>query len=198
MADPIITKIELHTYECERENLGTDYNGFNTVYEPGNRIKSQGNVLRVQTDQGIVGEYAGGRAAEFSTIPIFAHFLIGRSALQRELINTEVKRALRQVARIGLALSTSRCGTSPANSTINRSTSCWAATRTASPATPAPTTAITSPTASRRPRRSPTSPNSASNWAIPPSRSTAGAARPSARKWPTSTPSASASAAKWT
>ncbi len=103
MADPIITKIELHTYECERENLGTDYNGFNTVYEPGNRIKSQGNVLRVQTDQGIVGEYAGGRAAEFSTIPIFAHFLIGRSALQRELINTEVKRALRQVARIGLA-----------------------------------------------------------------------------------------------
>ncbi len=103
MADPIITKIELQTYECERENLGTDYNGFNIVYEPGNRIKHQGNVLRVETDQGIVGEYAGGRAAEFSTIPIFAHFLIGRSALQRELIYTEVKRALRQVARIGLA-----------------------------------------------------------------------------------------------
>ena len=103
MADPIITKIDLHTYECERENLGTDYNGFNIVYEPGNRIKHQGNVLRVETDQGIVGEFAGGRAVEFSTIPIFAHFLIGRSALQRELIYTEVKRALRGVARIGLA-----------------------------------------------------------------------------------------------
>ena len=103
MADPIITKIEVHTYESERENLGTDYNGFNIVYEPGNRIKQQGNVMRVETDQGIVGEYAGGRAAEFSTIPLFAHFLIGRSALQRELIYTEVKRALRQVARIGLA-----------------------------------------------------------------------------------------------
>ena len=103
MADPIITKIEVHTYESERENLGADYNGFNIVYEPGNRIKQQGNVLRVETDQGIVGEYAGGRAAEFSTIPLFAHFLIGRSALQRELIYTEVKRALRQVARIGLA-----------------------------------------------------------------------------------------------
>ncbi len=103
MADPIITKIELHTYTFERENLGTDYNGFNIVYEPGNRIKHQGNVLRVETDQGITGEFAGGRDAEFSTIPIFAHFLIGRSALQRELIYTEVKRALRQVARIGLA-----------------------------------------------------------------------------------------------
>ena len=35
--------------------------------------------------------------------PTFAHFLIGRSALQRELIYTEVRRALRQVARIGYA-----------------------------------------------------------------------------------------------
>ena len=103
MADPIITKIETHTYEYETENLGKDYNGFNTVYEPGNRMKSQGNVLRIETDQGIVGEYAGGGGAEFSTIPTFAHFLIGRSALQRELIYTEVRRALRQVARIGYA-----------------------------------------------------------------------------------------------
>ena len=102
MADPIITKIETHTYEYERENLGKDYNGFNIVYEPGNRMKSQGNILRIETDQGIVGEYAGGGGAEFSTIPTFAHFLIGRSALQRELIYTEVRRALRQVARIGL------------------------------------------------------------------------------------------------
>ena len=103
MADPIITKIETHTYEFERENLGKDYNGFNIVYEPGNRMKSQGNILRIETDQGIVGEYAGGGGAEFSTIPTFAHFLIGRSALQRELIYTEVRRALRQVARIGYA-----------------------------------------------------------------------------------------------
>ena len=103
MADPIITKIEVHEYQFEMENLGTDYNGFNLIYEPGNRISQRGNILRIETDQGIVGEYAGGRAAEFSTIPLFAHFLIGRSALERELIYTEVKRALRQVARIGLA-----------------------------------------------------------------------------------------------
>ncbi len=103
MADPVITKIEIHTYECERENLGKDYNGFNLVYEPDSRIKSQGSVLRIETDQGIVGEYAGGSGAEYSTLPTFVHFLIGRSALQRELIYTEVRRALRQVARIGIA-----------------------------------------------------------------------------------------------
>ncbi len=103
MADPIITKIEIHTYESERVNLGKDYNGFNLVYEPGSRIKTQGSILRIETDQGIVGEYAGGSGAEYSTLPTFIHFLIGRSALQRELIYTEVRRALRQVARIGFA-----------------------------------------------------------------------------------------------
>lgn len=103
MADPIITKIEIHTYESERVNLGKDYNGFNLVYEPGSRIKTQGSILRIETDQGIVGEYAGGGGAEYSTLPTFIHFLIGRSALQRELIYTEVRRALRQVARIGFA-----------------------------------------------------------------------------------------------
>ncbi|MYJ78100.1 MAG: mandelate racemase, partial [Caldilineaceae bacterium SB0670_bin_27] len=75
MADPIITKIEIHTYESERVNLGKDYNGFNLVYEPGSRIKSQGSILRIETDQGIVGEYAGGGGAEYSTLPTFAHFL---------------------------------------------------------------------------------------------------------------------------
>ena len=103
MADPIITKIEIHTYESERVNLGKDYHGFNLVYEPGSRIKTQGSILRIETDQGIVGEYAGGSGAEYSTLPTFIHFLIGRSALQRELIYTEVRRALRQVARIGFA-----------------------------------------------------------------------------------------------
>ncbi|MDE0079047.1 MAG: hypothetical protein OXO50_16120 [Caldilineaceae bacterium] len=103
MADPIITKIEIHTYESERVNLGKDYNGFNLVYEPGSRIKTQSSILRIETDQGIVGEYAGGSGAEYSTLPTFIHFLIGRSALQRELIYTEVRRALRQVARIGFA-----------------------------------------------------------------------------------------------
>ena len=103
MADPIITKIEIHTYESERVNLGKDYNGFNLVYEPGSRIKTQGSILRIETDQGIVGEYAGGSGAEYSTLPTFIHFLIGRSALQRELIYTEVRRGLRQVARIGFA-----------------------------------------------------------------------------------------------
>ena len=103
MKDPVITKIEVHEYEYTLRDMGHDYNGFNLVYEPGGSAKNKGWIIRVFTDQGITGEYAGGSDAEFSTLPRFAPYLIGRSALERERIYSDVRRALRQVARIGYA-----------------------------------------------------------------------------------------------
>lgn len=103
MTDPIITRIEVHEYEYSLADMGKDYNGFNLVYEPGGNVTSRGNIIRILTDQGVSGEFAGGNAAEYSTLPSFKHFLIGSSALERERFYTEVRRALRQVARIGYA-----------------------------------------------------------------------------------------------
>ncbi|MGQ9632566.1 MAG: enolase C-terminal domain-like protein [bacterium] len=103
MAEPKITKIEVHEYEYTLNDLGTDYNGFNLVYVPGNTISPKGYIIRIFTDSGPIGEYAGGSAAEYSTLPTFAHYLVGKNALERERIYTDVKRALRQVARIGIA-----------------------------------------------------------------------------------------------
>ena len=103
MSDPKITRIEIHEYKWELPNMGRDYNGFNLVYEPGAKAQMTGYVMQMFTDVGIVGEFAGGGRAEYSTLPQFWHFLKGRSALERENINSEVKRALRQVARIGIA-----------------------------------------------------------------------------------------------
>src|SRR5262245_61497246 len=103
MPEPIITKIELHEYEFTLSDLGTDYNGFNLVYVPGSTLQRKGYILRILTEGGVIGEYAGGGAAEYSTLPSFAHYLLGKNALERERIYTDVKRALRQVARIGLA-----------------------------------------------------------------------------------------------
>jgi len=102
MADPKITKIEVHEYEFVHSDLGTDYNGFNLVYSPGQAITRSGKIIRILTDQGIAGEYAGGHAADYATLPVFASYLIGKSALERERIYSDVRRALRQVARIGL------------------------------------------------------------------------------------------------
>jgi len=103
MADPKITKIEIYEYEYTLNNLGKDYHGFNLVYEPGGTVTSRGNILRIHTDAGVTGEYAGGSATDYATLPRFVHFLLGHSALERERIYTEVSRALRQVARIGYA-----------------------------------------------------------------------------------------------
>ena len=103
MADPIITRIELHEYAYTIENLGTDYNGFNLVYSPGGKVEQRGRIMRVFTDAGVIGEYAGVGDADAATLPRFKHYLLGRNALERERIYSDVNRALRQVARIGLA-----------------------------------------------------------------------------------------------
>jgi L-alanine-DL-glutamate epimerase-like enolase superfamily enzyme len=103
MEEPRITRIELHEYAFTLQELGVDYNGFNLVYEPGGRISRKGYVLRILTDMGVVGEYAGGGAAEYSTLATISQYLIGKNALERERIYSDVRRALRQVARIGIA-----------------------------------------------------------------------------------------------
>lgn len=103
MGDPNITRIEIHEYQWQLPNMGKDYHGFNLVYEPGNTITMTGRILKIFTDAGIVGEYAGGSPADYATLPQFWHFIKGHSALQRERIYTEVRRSLRQVAHIGLA-----------------------------------------------------------------------------------------------
>ena len=102
MADPKITKLELHTFRYEVPDMGRDGDGFNLVYAPGGRLDSEGQVLRLFTDTGLVGECLAGRASELSTLPQFWHYLKGKSALQRERINDDVKRALRQAARMGV------------------------------------------------------------------------------------------------
>ena len=102
MADPKITKLELHTFRYEVPDMGRDGDGFNLVYAPGGRLDSEGQVLRLFTDTGPVGECLAGRASELSTLPQFWHYLKGKSALQRERINDDVKRALRQAARMGV------------------------------------------------------------------------------------------------
>jgi len=103
MAEPRITGIEVHTYTYTLGDLGTDYNGFNLVYVPGSTVVQTNHIIRILTDVSLVGEYAGGSAADYAILPSFAHYLIGKPALERERIYADVKRALRQVARIGLA-----------------------------------------------------------------------------------------------
>jgi L-alanine-DL-glutamate epimerase-like enolase superfamily enzyme len=103
MADPKITRIEVHEYTYTLDNLGRDYNGFNLVYSLGGKAEMRGHIIRIFSDVGAVGEYAGGSAADYALLKGFAHYLLGKNALERERIFTDVNRAMRQMARMGLA-----------------------------------------------------------------------------------------------
>lgn len=104
MADrPKITSIEITEFEYTLHELGTDYNGFNLVYEPGSTITRQSAVLQIHTDVGITGEYVTGMG-QLATLPGLAEYLIGQNPLERERIYQDVKRAMRQMARIGVAV----------------------------------------------------------------------------------------------
>jgi L-alanine-DL-glutamate epimerase-like enolase superfamily enzyme len=103
MADPKITKITVYEYEYGVNDLGLDASGFNIVYVPGNTIMRKGYAIRIFTDQGLTGEFTSGLGAEYATLPTIANYLIGQNALERERIYNDVKRALRKVARIGIA-----------------------------------------------------------------------------------------------
>ncbi|BCX05502.1 MAG: mandelate racemase [Candidatus Roseilinea sp.] len=103
MADPKIARIEVHEYAFTLDNLGRDYNGFNLVYSPGGKAEMRGHVIRIFSDVGAIGEYAGGSAADYALLKGFAHYLLGKNALERERIFSDVNRAMRQVARMGLA-----------------------------------------------------------------------------------------------
>ncbi len=101
-ADLTIRRLTIRKYQWTLPNLGYDYNGFNQVYEPGGKVTNTGHVLTIETDAGITGEYVGGNGVSYAQISGFAHYLIGKSALQREKIWNDLKRALRKNDRFGI------------------------------------------------------------------------------------------------
>jgi len=101
---PIITAIEIHQFWHETADLGVDYNGFNTVYEPGARRRATRYAIRIRTDVGIDGEFVGGGAVEMAEIGLYARYLIDKNALERERIYNDVKRALRKYDKMSMGV----------------------------------------------------------------------------------------------
>ena len=90
---PRITRLTVHQYAWELNELGFDYNGFNLVYQAGNRLQPQGYVFTIETNAGVTGEYAGGNAVSYAQIGMVAQYLLGKNPLERELIYNDLKRA---------------------------------------------------------------------------------------------------------
>ncbi len=97
-----ITGVEVTQFAWEVADLGTDYNGFNHVYQPGARGRFSGYVLRITTDAGVAGEYVGGMGVASAQIAMAARYLLGRNPLERELIYNDLKRGFRKLDRLGI------------------------------------------------------------------------------------------------
>jgi len=101
---PIITSIELHEFWYEVTELGPDYNGFNSVYTPGAKTRSTTYLLKINTDQGVSGEFVHGGPVEAGELKLYAQYLIGKNALERERIYNDVKRALRKYDKMSMGM----------------------------------------------------------------------------------------------
>jgi len=101
MPTPKITKLEVIVFEFQLEDLGTDYNGFNQVYEKGNISTRRQGVFRLHTSLGIVGEYSAGRTDQ---LPSVAPYLMGKNPFEREKIYNDLKRGLRHTDRTVMSM----------------------------------------------------------------------------------------------
>ncbi|GAA1279772.1 mandelate racemase family protein [Pseudonocardia aurantiaca] len=97
-----IRRLTVRRFEWEMPGLGLDYNGFNKVYMAGSRLTHTDHVLTIETSDGITGEYVGGDSVAYAQVAMVAPYLIGRSALEREKIWNDLKRALRKHDRFGM------------------------------------------------------------------------------------------------
>jgi L-alanine-DL-glutamate epimerase-like enolase superfamily enzyme len=97
-----IRRLTVRQFEWSMPGLGLDYNGFNKVYLAGSSLPHTGYVFTIETSDGITGEYVGGDGAAYAQVAMVAPYLIGRSALEREKIWNDLKRALRKHDRFGM------------------------------------------------------------------------------------------------
>ncbi|MFT5392840.1 MAG: L-alanine-DL-glutamate epimerase-like enolase superfamily enzyme, partial [Gammaproteobacteria bacterium] len=102
---PTITRIELIDFEICVENIATDRAGSGVHYQPGPGGTQTRFALRVETDQGVTGEYIPPRGrAELvmAATKFLAPRLIGQPVLERERLYREMRNATKHVGELGI------------------------------------------------------------------------------------------------
>jgi L-alanine-DL-glutamate epimerase-like enolase superfamily enzyme len=118
-----IRKIEILEFSYPVKNVGLAENGYDHVYVPNTNGSMATLAARIETADGVVGEYVGGLTLAFRQSAYLAKRLIGRNAFNRMDFYEEFKRALRKFDKMGVGLldialwdwAGKRLGTSVAN-----------------------------------------------------------------------------------
>ena len=101
---PIIERIEVIEFVHALEGVGLDATGAIPTYCPGEVLRRSSGALRLYTDVGIVGEYAGWPISEAAAMRVVQGYLLGKNALERERIYKDLRLYLRQMGRLGLGI----------------------------------------------------------------------------------------------
>ena len=92
-------------FEHKIQDMGTDYNGFNQVYESGSVSITHPAIFRIHTDTGITGEYLAGPADRARAhLNQVANYLLGKNPFEREKIYNDLKRGLRHTDRTAIGM----------------------------------------------------------------------------------------------
>lgn len=99
-----ISRVAVHEFTYEASDIAYDGGGFDYVSAPGRNLPISKFAVVIDTRDGSRGEYVGlwgATGIALSQVLALAPHLIGRDALQRELIYDDFKRALRQYDHMG-------------------------------------------------------------------------------------------------
>ncbi len=99
MNEPKISKIEQIFFTYAIQDMGTDYNGFNQVYEKGGVLNLRASILRLETDTGVPGEAPGNQPLPANV----GTYLLGKNPFEREKIYNDLKRGLRHTDRTAIS-----------------------------------------------------------------------------------------------
>lgn len=100
----VIKKIELIDFLYPVENVGMGENGFDILYAPDAPVPLSMPATRIETVDGVVGEYVGGMSLALGQAAYLARHLIGKDAFHRLEFYEEAKRALRKFDKMGAGM----------------------------------------------------------------------------------------------
>ena len=104
-SNPLITKIELTSFNIVVPNVGTDRAGAGVRFAPGGGEPQLRFAVRVHTDAGVVGEYVPprGRAKVIMrAVEFLAYKLIGKPVLERERHYRSLRLATKHIGEVGI------------------------------------------------------------------------------------------------
>ncbi len=97
-----ITRVTITRFTYPLKNVGVAPNGFDTVYRANYDGKGSQQVVTIETDDGVRGEYMGGTGLMIAQLQYLAPHLIGADPFRREFLHDEFKRALRKYDKMGV------------------------------------------------------------------------------------------------